>query len=393
MPEKRVEYKDSENRFLRAIHHPSGMVKLSVYKCPRGLRQAVRVALPFTVTDSMPNIQRIRTEANKIIVSLDEGKNPNEIKTATKNKLTLRKALENYLDGSTNTERVDINWRRSIEHHLAEWLDKPAADLCTPQKIFAMHRRTMMAIAQQNKQRGISGDGGIGANEVIKKFRRILNFNRALDRSQGLPHWPSEELGAAGLKMWVEQKPRTSRVHREEFNVFWPALESVSCPIQRNLFKFLLFTGCRSGEARNLTPSDINMHRWTITFRDTKNGLDHTLPLTETLKSIVLERLSNSDDGKLFPLFDPKVVTKHIERACGLHITPHDLRRTFAGIAEVAGIGSTIKKNLLNHLSGRDVTDDYTGNTDIDDLRDALERIEAKIMEFVNKQLKQCTAA
>jgi len=69
---------------------------------------------------------------------------------------------------------------------------------------------------------------------------------------------------------------------------------------------------------------------------------------------------------------------------CKLHITPHDLRRTFAGVAEVAGIGSTIKKDLLNHLSGRDVTDDYTGQTDIDDLRDALEIIEAKIKNFVN---------
>lgn len=148
----------------------------------------------------------------------------------------------------------------------------------------------------------------------------------------------------------------------------------------------MLLIGCRSGEARNLEASDVNFHRWTITFKNTKNGLDHTLPLTETLKTIILERISRGDGQKLFPLFDPKVITKHIEKACGLHVSPHDLRRTFSGVAEIAGIGSTTKKHLLNHLSGRDVTDDYTGSIDIEDLRVALTKIENKIMEFVNLQ-------
>jgi hypothetical protein len=39
---------------------------------------------------------------------------------------------------------------------------------------------------------------------------------------------------------------------------------------------------------------------------------------------------------------------------------------------------------FLRALSGRDVTDDYTGYTDSDDLREALERIEAKLMSFIN---------
>lgn len=382
--EKRTEYKDTEIRYLRATHHTGGTVKLSVYRCPRGTRKAVRVALPFTVTESMPNLQQIRAEANKVINLLDQGINPNEAKAkANTPDLSLRIALNNYIEGSTNTERVNTNWRRAIETHLANWLDKPLKELCTPQRIFAQHRLIMREIANSNQSQGLKGDGGIGANEVLKKLRRILNFNRALDRSLNLPQWPAEELGGSGLKMWVDQKPRTSRIHREEFGIFWPALETLSCPVQRDLFKFMLLIGCRSGEARNLEASDVNFHRWTITFKNTKNGLDHTLPLTETLKTIILERISCGDGQKLFPLFDPKVITKHIEKACGLHVSPHDLRRTFSGVAEIAGVGSTTKKHLLNHLSGRDVTDDYTGSIDIEDLRVALTKIENKIMEFV----------
>jgi len=387
-PDKRIEYKDTEIKYLRAVHHPSGKVKLSIYKCPTGQSKAVRVAIPFSVNHEMPSVQRIRSEANKILVQLDQGINPNDRKITTQS-LTLQKALDNYLDGSNNTERVITNWRNSIESHLQKWLNTPLQELCSAKKLFATHRLIMNNISQHNNARGLSGDGGIGANEVMKKLRRILNFNRALDRSLNLPTWPAEELGNSGLKMWVEQKPRTRRIHREEFPIFWKALNNLVCPIQKSFFTFLLLTGCRSSEAKQLTVEDINLQRWTVTFKDTKNGLDHTLPLTETLKQLIQERICESADGRLFSLSEPKAITKHIKRKSGLHITPHDLRRTFAGVAEVAGIGSTIKKNLLNHLSGRDVTDDYTGYTDIDDLREALEGIEQKVMGFIDTRQKQ----
>ena len=82
-PDKRCEYKDSEIKYLRAVHHPTGMVRLSVYKCPAKQSSAVRVAIPFNVNSKMPGIQRIRSEANKIIVLLDQGINPNDAKNST----------------------------------------------------------------------------------------------------------------------------------------------------------------------------------------------------------------------------------------------------------------------------------------------------------------------
>jgi integrase len=382
LPEKRTEYRDADNRFLRLVVHPSGKSTLCIYKCPRGSRSAVRVALPFSVNQAMPNIQRIRAEASQIIATLDQGINPNAKKKSFDRTLTLQEGLDNYLKQSTNTPRVIINWRNAIEHHLAKWLNKPLADICTPQKIYSMHRSLIQRIAEENLAGGKSGDGGIGANEVIKKLRRILNFNRAFSSESELPRWPAEELGPNGLKMWVEQKPRSRRVHREEFPLFWKALHELECPIQRDLFKFMLLTGCRSSEARNLSIDDINFLRKNVTFNKTKNGKDHTLPLTYTLQTLINERITESINGLIFPLAEPKTVTKHIKKSCDLHITPHDLRRTFASLAEAAGVGGTTKKDLLNHLSGRDVTDDYTGLTDSNSLLDALEKIESLIIKL-----------
>jgi len=51
----------------------------------------------------------------------------------------------------------------------------------------------------------------------------------------------------------------------------------------------------------------------------------------------------------------------------------------------VTVIGSTIKKNPLNHASGRDVMNDYAGHTDIDDLKEPLNKIESNIILFVKK--------
>lgn len=358
-------------------------MKLSVYKCPAKQSSAVRVGIPYAVNNKMPSIQAVRAEANKIIVQLDQGINPNDTKTGAK-VLTLQKALDNYIEGANNTDRVNTDWRSAIEKHLSEWLNKPIQELCTAKRLLAAHRSIMKRIQENNRKKGLSHDGGIGANSVMKKLRRTLNFNRSLDRSLNLPPWPAEELGPSGLKMWVEQKPRTRRIHKEEFPAFWQGLSTVICPMQRDFFAFLLLTGCRTSEAKKLVAADINRQRWTVTFSDTKNGLDHTLPLTKTLKALVERRIgdNSNDNNRLFPLYDSRGISKHIESESGIYVTPHDLRRTFAGVAEVAGIGSTIKKDLLNHLSGRDVTDDYTGYTDTDDLLDALERIERKMIDL-----------
>ena len=385
-PEKRVEFKDSENRFLRLVVHPSGKSTLCVYKCPRGCRSAVRVALPFSVNQAMPNMQRIRSEASQVIAKLDQGINPNDQKKSFDRTLTLQQGLEHYLKGSTNKPKVIENWRYAIEHHLASWLNKPFGDFCTPHKIYSMHRALIERIGDENEARGKPRGTGVGANEVMKKLRRILNFSRALTGGSELPRWPAEELGPNGLKMWIEQKPRNRRVHREQLQTFWEALHNLECPLQRDVFKFILLTGCRSSEARCLKVEHIDHLRQAFTFKDTKNGHDLTLPQTSMLSRIINDRVTASVDGRLFPLASPKAITKHIERSCGLHVSPHDLRRTFASLAEAAGIGSTTKKDLLNHISGRDVTDDYTGSTDLEGLRHALQKIENKLIAYVNPQ-------
>ena len=63
-----------------------------------------------------------------------------------------------------------------------------------------------------------------------------------------------------------------------------------------------------------------------------------------------------------------------LEELTGLHITAHDLRRTFASVASKLDISTFKVKALTNHISGNDVTADYV-QIEFDDLREAMQRI------------------
>ena len=63
-----------------------------------------------------------------------------------------------------------------------------------------------------------------------------------------------------------------------------------------------------------------------------------------------------------------------IRKRCRFHFTIHDLRRTFATLAEDAGVRDYTLKRLLNHSGGRDVTAGYYV-PDVNALRDPMNKI------------------
>ena len=361
-PDVRREYRDAENRYLRARVSPTGKVSMSVYKCPAGSRKAVRVSVGITVNDAMPDIKELRRQANLIVGQLDQGINPNRPKLGSN--ITLQQALDNYLKDARIRESTKLGYRQRIEKHLSVWLNLPLGELIRKGTLLAEHRR-------------IANTKPIAANNALQVLRRILNYTRALHDS--LPGWPTEDLARLGL--WAEQKARDRKIHPKEFPEFWQALNALQDAEQKDYFKFLLLTGCRRREALNLSNANVDSRRQELTFRSTKNGEDHTLPYTQTLLKILDRRqevVGKAPLTRLFTLAEPKSITKHIRKSTGMHITPHDLRRTFAAVGNTV-TSTAILKALLSHKSGLDVTDDYIGEIDSETLRDALLSIEDKI--------------
>jgi integrase len=195
------------------------------------------------------------------------------------------------------------------------------------------------------------------------------------------------------LAQWAEVKP--SKDHLPEDRVAeWldavrTALVGMRCEAEsRDALIFMLLTGARIGEVLGnvkdgyppLRWSDVDLKDRIVTFRNTKNGTDHELPLSSQLVDLLKERKKIagveyvfSDAAGEVPA-DLRNALRRMETATGLHLTAHDLRRSFATIASKLDVSAYKLKRLTNHISGGDVTAGYVQVT-TDDLRDAMQRI------------------
>ena len=77
---------------------------------------------------------------------------------------------------------------------------------------------------------------------------------------------------------------------------------------------FSIKTGCRQGELLRLSFDDIDLVSRTITFRDTKNGTDHTIALHEDLVPVVERRIEAAIDSIVFPWRDKDQLLRALRR-------------------------------------------------------------------------------
>lgn len=163
----------------------------------------------------------------------------------------------------------------------------------------------------------------------------------------------------------------------------------------RDFLLFLLHTGLRRNEAAKLQWNQVDFQEGCFTVSDTKNGEPHTLPLSDYLKKLLMQRKAEEWPGNpyVFPshgkakcLQEPKVAIESVTSATGIIFTCHDLRRTFATIAESLDLSGYTVKALLNH---KQQTGDVTGGyivLNVDRLREPMQKITNAIQERIKKQ-------
>ena len=117
---------------------------------------------------------------------------------------------------------------------------------------------------------------------------------------------------------------------------------------------FGIKTGCRQGELLKLEHSDIDFDSMQITFRDTKNGRDHVLPLNADLVPILQRRIEYAIDKTVFPWRDKDMLLrtfKSVRNACGIGEDKvwHTLRHTTATWLVGKNVPLRVIMNVLNH--------------------------------------------
>ncbi|MFX7205543.1 tyrosine-type recombinase/integrase, partial [Acinetobacter baumannii] len=107
---------------------------------------------------------------------------------------------------------------------------------------------------------------------------------------------------------------------------------------------------------------DVDIKNGTLTFRDTKNGSDHTFPIGDHLHSILRERWLLRENDWVFPatkmptswnMHATKVDTllNRVGKEVDYYVSMHDFRRTFATICNLLRFNIYVTKRLLNHTA------------------------------------------
>ena len=128
---------------------------------------------------------------------------------------------------------------------------------------------------------------------------------------------------------------------------------------------------------------------WRSALPDTKNREPHTLPLSDYLAEL-LERSKKATvkgcpivfaDSQKRPLSNLRYAQATITEASGVSFCVHDLRRTFATVAESLDLSAYTVKKLLNHSTKAGVTGGYLV-LDTERLRKPMQAITDHILRF-----------
>lgn len=344
-------------------------------------------------------IEEARRQARDALSLFDKGIDPNLAKRAERAiSVTLEACLKDYLESRSNLrESTSTAYDATIRQYLSDWLNRPLKDI-SRNLVEARHRK----IGKLSQTR---------ANTVMRILRALFNYAMAkYENELGEPvflHNPVTRL--SHVQAWYPETRKKTYLNKQQIPIWFETVESLpqwlldprADPItMRDYLKLILLTGLRRREASSLLWENVDLENRTLTIMEdvAKNKHEHVLPIPDYLLTL-LEARNRAQNPFVFagreenkPIAEPKRVIDAIRIKCGFHFTIHDLRRTFATVAESAGVRDYTLKRLLNHKGGRDVTAGYYV-PDVNALREPMNNICNHMLEIAETYTKVSEAS
>jgi integrase len=300
-------------------------------------------------------VEQARREAVKLAGRIATGGDPvAEKKRAKLETKTLREVMDDYLEARKNLKpRTKADMANAFKEVCPDWLNRPLVKI-TPDLVKKRHQEH----GERSKAR---------ANLAMRYLRALFNFAQAeYQDTEGKPLVdtnPVQKLSQT--RAWYRVERRRTVIKPHELGAWVQAVLNLPGPDIRDYFLSVLLTGMRREEALNLQWSEVDFMGRTLTVLDPKNHQDHTLPLTDYLFDLLARRKVVSVSEWVFAdsvgrrISNFRYAQAAIEKESGVTFCIHDLRRTFATIAESLDIPGYALKRLLNHANGGDVTAGY----------------------------------
>lgn len=338
-----------------------------------------------------------RGRAQKIIQQMAAGINPNEVEKAKKREaeekkrakllekqakeITVGRALADYLDTRDLKPGTKYNYRCVVEAYLSDWMTVSLTDI----------DRDLVLKRYQK----IIDENGVGAaNNTMRVLRALFAYAEhryEVDKKPVVTENPVTYLSK--LRAWQKLPRRQTVLTVHQLKPWYEGVMSLDDPTHQDFFVFLLFTGLRKGEAMALKWTDVDLDGATILIRDTKNRRPHMLPLSTFLLDMLKRRSEARTSDYVFPgklkgrMAEPTTLVEQIRTASGVSFIPHDLRRTFATVAESLDLSWKTVKSLLNHKMDDDVTAGYV-ISEAERLRSAMQRITDTLLGLIEYEEK-----
>ncbi len=243
-------------------------------------------------------------------------------------------ALETYLGQLKLKQRTIDGYRRLLTKHF-RFGDTPLSEI-TPKDIQDRLNKLSSTPVEQHH-----------AFVVLRTFFRWLHHKHLVDEN------PMER-----MRTTHRYKPRSRILTDAELRKVWTATEdnTFGC-----IVRLLILTGQRVGEVSKLSRDMIGEDTITLPSWLTKNGREHTLPLSAAAVCILKKTKQGRSAQLLFPARGQ--ITKPfngfsksklaLDKRSGVKAwTLHDLRRTFASGLAAQGVSIEVVEKLLNHISG-----------------------------------------
>lgn len=338
-------------------------------------------------------IEQARRTAKTLISEMAEGIHPRDKEKKAHNKkefnklsaIPLQTVFDDYFAAKKNLKQGTIKDYKIIRDvSLAAWKDKPLKDI------------TRDLITSKHNQLGRKSEAR--ANNAMRVLRALFNFAiQEYTDPDGKPIFTDNPVNRLSHnKAWFRVERRRQLIKTHELESWFNAVLSLEdnsnrgqAETVRDYLILLILTGLRREEACKLKWANIDFKDKTLTVKDTKNREAHTLPLSDYLFDTLEARYKKhpkeififpSKTSKSGYLINANKQIQKVKDESGINFSAHDLRRTFATIAEGRDISAYALKRLLNHKMKQDVTAGYI-IMDIERLREPMQLITDYILK------------
>ncbi len=285
-------------------------------------------------------------EQIEISVRNDVIKKGNSLPTNRNKNLLFKTAWEKYLDNIAGSDTGKTIERKIVAalHFLPFLENKRLSDISTLDiKNYQAERKIEILANPKNNGKTEAEISFRSVNLEISILRHFFNFC--------IEHEYISQKPTIGVKR-LNELTRLKTLSDEDIKKL---IAGATNKLTKDIISFLVFTGCRKGEALSLKWDDVDLKNGIIAVKGTKTKYDRHIPISDVLKSILNSIEKKDDCSYVFNKNGAKIgdFKRSFHTACrnaGLKdLRIHDLRHVFASKMVMNGTSLYITGELLGH--------------------------------------------